>query len=193
MGWHKDFCLFTPVVHILWVVWYENKHTQQNSLFLFKAAWITILPTSSCCRKPVSMSLPCTLCLEALARHGSLMCASLADGLSKSWIQQAEDFWTHQGMQASRRNKSCRSSHGVASGSRLGGRTRPREDTSGRYVKSKLAVDDQAMLIEMVPTPVKAVFRAGRLKFLEHALLWNHAVSYQSRRGDEAVVKEGWG
>jgi hypothetical protein len=60
-------------------------------------------------------------------------------------------------------------------------------------VKSKLAVDDQAMLIEMVPTPVKAVFRAGRLKFLEHALLWNHAVSYQSRRVDEAVVKEGWG
>jgi hypothetical protein len=137
------------------------------------------------------------------------MCASLADGLSKSWIQQAEDFWTHQGMQASRRNKSCRSSHGVAGatslqfnkkpwvgvaiGSRLGGRTRQREDTSGRYVKSKLAVDDQAMLIEMVPTPVKAVFRAGRLKLLEHALLWNHVVSYQSRRGDEAVVKEGWG
>jgi hypothetical protein len=82
---------------------------------------------------------------------------------------------------------------GVAIGSRMGGRTRPREDTSGRYVKSKLVVDDQAMLIEMVPTPVKAVFRAGRLKFLEHALLWNHAVSYQSRRGDEAVVKEGWG
>lgn len=42
----------------------------------------------------------------------------------------------------------------AAIGSRLGGRTRQRDDTSGRYVKSKLAFDDQAMLIEMVPTPV---------------------------------------
>ena len=121
MVWHKDFCLFTPVVQILWVVWYykQTHTTKQPVVFLFKAAWLTSLPTSSCCRKPVSMSLPCTLCLEALARHGSLMCASLADGLSKSWIQQAEDFWTHQGMQASRRNKSCRSSHGVVGATSL--------------------------------------------------------------------------